>query len=286
MRLKYKFFIFLAPLIVITLALLSSSDVITAQQDNFDDEHSLLTKVLSRYVSNGRVNYRALKANQADLNEYLQNLAQIDPEAFKNWTRNQQLALWINAYNAYTIKAVIDHYPIEHSWAADPLGKYPDSSIRQILGVWETMTWTVMGQQFSLNKMEHGIMRQELVEPRIHHVLVCASIGCPKLESKAFAADNLYQRLDQAGVNYIYDSRRVRIDRENKVVSLPQIYKWFEYDFVPGTEYKQLIQNQPPELAGVLSWVYKYANNEDREFLANDSYRVTYLYYDWGLNEQ
>jgi len=253
-------------------------------QDTFDHRHLLLTEVLNEYVTEGMVNYRALKANPSGLNKYLHTLAEIKPESFKRWTRQQQLAMWINAYNAFTIKAILDHYPIEHSWVLDPLGEYPDNSIRQI-HVWDNIRWAVVGNRYTLDHMEHVIMRRELVEPRVHYVLVCASIGCPYLESKAFEALDLDERLDQAGTNYIYDSRRVRIDKKNKIVSLPQIYKWFKEDFEPGTQYKALIQNHPPDLTGILSWVYKYANDEDRKFLASESYRISYLFYDWALNE-
>jgi hypothetical protein len=237
-------------------------------------------------VSNDLVNYRALKETPDVLNKYLKELANIDPEVFKKWTRQQQLALWINAYNAYTIKAVLDHYPIEHSWLADPLGQYPDNSIRQIKGVWDDMTWMVMGKKLTLNHMEHVIMRRELMDARIHFVLVCASKGCPYLESQAFEASGLDKRLDQAGINYIYDSRKVRIDRKNKILHLSQIYKWFDEDFEEGTQYKQLFKDYSSKEAGILSWVYRYANKEDQELLKNNTFKIAYLYYDWALNEK
>ena len=271
---------------VLLTFLLFSTVLFTARSAiAFDHDHSLLTQALDEHVAHGRVDYQAVKSNPGGLEAYLRVLAEIDPDSYQGWSRQQQLAMWINAYNAYSIKAVIDHYPITHSWIADPLGHYPDNSIQQIPGVWEDMTWTVMGKQYTLNMMEHGIMRKELRDPRIHFVLVCASIGCPYLESRAFDASHLDERLDRAGVDYLYKSRRVRIDSENKIVSLPQIFKWFKEDFEPGTQYKKLFTNQPPELAGILSWVYYYANEADRTFLANDQYRISYLYYDWGLNE-
>lgn len=255
-------------------------------QAPFDHGHFLLTEVLSEHVANGLVNYRALKENQATLNQYLHELANIDPEAYNKWTRQQKLALWINAYNAFTIKGILDHYPIEHSWLADPLGNYPDNSIRQIRGIWDDMTWTVMGEEYTLNHMEHEIMRRELADPRIHFVLVCASKGCPNLEGLAFGASDLDERLDLAGINYIYDSREIRIDRKNKVVRLSQIFKWFEEDFVEGTQYKQLFKDHSSKEAGILSWVYRYANKADREFMENYNIKIAYLYYDWALNER
>ena len=92
-------------------------------------------------------------------------------------------------------------------------------------------------------------------------------------------ASDLDERLDQAGINYIYDARKVRIDRKHKVVHLPQIFKWFAEDFEEGTQYKQLFKDYPSTEAGILSWVYRYANKEDREL------QLVYLYYDWSLNE-
>lgn len=271
----------------VLILMLGVAPVITAAEspDTFDHEHFLFTEVLSEHVSDGLVNYRALKANQATLNQYLQELANIEPEAYEKWTRQQKLALWINAYNAFTIKVILDHYPIEQSWLADPLGHYPDNSIRQIKGVWDDFTWTVMGKEYTLNHMEHEIMRRELADTRIHFVLVCASKGCPYLENQAFEASNLDERLDQAGINYIYNSRKLRIDRENKVVRLPQIFKWFEEDFEEGTQYKQLFKEYSSKDAGILSWVYRYANKVDRGLLENNTLQIAYLYYDWALNE-
>lgn len=274
-------------LFVLTSVLsVASASVAAESKSTFDHEHILLTEVLSEYVSDGLVNYRSLQADPGNLNEYLQDLAEIDSAAYKKWTPQQKLALWINAYNAFTIRVILDHYPIEHSWLADPLGLYPDNSIRQIKGVWDDMTWRIMGEKFTLNHIEHVILRRELEEPRVHFVLVCASQSCPRLENKAFGASDLEARLDRAGVNYIYDSRRVQINKEQNLLLLSQIFKWFAEDFEFGTQYKGLFEDHPSELAGILSWVYEYANDEDRRFLLQNSYEIPYMYYDWALNEK
>ncbi len=128
-------------------------------------------------------------------------------------------------------------------------------------------------------------MRQEIVEPRIHFVLVCASLGCPLLESRAFDAENLEQRLEQATINYIYRDQKVEIDRKNGAVRLPQILNWFWEDFQPFEESVELFKHHPNEIAGPLNWVYHYAKAEDREFMRSGSYKVSFLHYDWGLNE-
>ena len=287
-----------------------SAGAAPSRAETFDQHHTLLDQVLQKYVAQGRVNYRALKDNPTQLNRYFETLAAIDPRDYEHWTRQQKLALWINAYNAFTIKAIVDHYPIQPSWLADPLGDYPPNSIRQIPGVWDKMTWRVMGRDYTLDYMEDEILRKQLAEPRVHFVLVCASLGCPLLESHAFDAAGLDKRLDQAAINYIYRDHKVQIDREHGVVRLPRIFEWFTGDFPVRDDAPAIFRNAPhatgyvkhseltgkderagmmlwpKNVAGPLSWIYHYANEQDRAFLASMKYRVVFLYYDWGLNEQ
>ena len=284
--LQRKLVLFTSLSLLIIMLLVSPATSAAESQESFDHEHFLFTEVLGEHVFDGLVNYRTLKANPTSLNEYLHELAEIDSDAYQNWTRDQKLALWINAYNAFTLKAILNHYPIEHSWLADPLGNYPDSSIRQIKGVWDDQTWSIMGKSYTLNHMEHVIIRRELVDPRIHYVLVCASKDCPYLENQAFGAADLNERLNKASRDYIYDSRRVRIDNVNKIVHLPQIFKWFAEDFEPGTKYKSLFKAHTSEEAGILSWVYQFSNKQDRAMLENNNFKIAYLYYDWALNER
>jgi hypothetical protein len=251
----------------------------------FDHEHALLDTVLQKYVHQGRVDYRALKRDTATLDRYLETLANIEPAAYEKWTRAQKLALWINAYNAYTLRVVLDHYPVTRSIFADPLRRYPASSIRQIPGVWKLRRWPVAGSTWTLDHMEHVIMRRELIEPRIHFVLVCASTGCPLLENRAFGASTLEQRLEQAARNYVQRDGKVQIDRKNQAVRLPQIFSWFAEDFKTIPEFAGYFAQRPPEVAGVLTWTYRYASAEEQAFLKTGAYKITYLEYDWGLND-
>lgn len=252
----------------------------------FDHAHTLLDQVLQKYVASGLVDYRALKSDQDTLNRYLQTLTDIDARDYTGWTRPQKLALWINAYNAYTLRAILDHYPIGRSLLADPLRQYPSDSIRQIPGVWSRLRWKVMGRELTLDHMEHVILRKQLVEPRIHFVLVCASLGCPLLESRAFDAGHLEERLGQAARNYIYRDHKVRIDARAAAVRLPQIFKWFAEDFTPDPQSAGYFARFPKEIADPLAWVYRYANAADRVFLRSASYQVSFIDYDWALNDR
>lgn len=252
----------------------------------FDHEHRLLDQVLQKHVENGLVNYRALQADAETLDRYLQALAGVDPKAYENWTRPQKLAFWINAYNAYTLRVILDHYPVTRSIFADPLRRYPADSIRQIPGVWGWRKWPVMGGKFTLDQMEHTILRQQLVEPRVHFVLVCASRGCPLLENRAFDAQRLEDRLDRAAMNYLYRDRKIQIDRERNAVRLPQIMNWFAEDFAPDPQAAGFFERYPREAIGPLTWIYRYANAADREFMRQGRFELSYLEYDWALNDR
>ncbi len=269
--------------ILLSAACGSEPDISTAVP--FNHQHTLFDQILTTYVKGGLVNYKTLKNDKEGLDRYLESLNAVTQNQYEGWTRQRKLAFWINAYNAFTIKVILEHYPIERSILADPLQRYPANSIRQIPGVWKGLKWPIAGRTYSLDHMEHVIMRQEIVEPRIHFVLVCASLGCPLLESRAFDAAHLEQRLEQAAINYIYRDQKVEIDRENGTVRLPQILNWFWEDFQPFEESMELFKHHPDKIAGPLNWVYHYANAEDREFLRSGSYQVSFLYYDWGLNE-
>lgn len=281
-----KFFRRVALILAGCLGLAGCTETPSPPAVPFDHQHTLFDQVLQRHVENGRVNYRTLQADQETLNRYLQSLASVDPGAYESWTRQQKLAFWINAYNAYTLRVIVDHYPVTRSIFADPLRRYPADSIRQIPGVWKWRWWPAVSGRYTLDRMEHVILRKELKEPRIHFVLVCASKGCPLLESRAFDAEHLESRLDQAAVHYLYRDRKVQIDKASNIVRLPQIFIWFAEDFAPDPEIAVFFERYPREAVGPLTWVYRYANPEDMRFLRQGRFELAHLEYDWALNDR
>ena len=138
-------------------------------------DHSVWTSFLQVYVSKeGHADYKSIKSNNSELNNYLNQFVDISPK--ENWTKQEKLAYWINAYNAFTIKLIIDNYPI--------------NSIKDIKNPWDQKFIPINGDMLSLNHIEHEILRK-MDEPRIHFAIVCASESCPKLQNKAFIAENL-----------------------------------------------------------------------------------------------
>ena len=250
--------------------------------DGFYHEYSV---ALSRYVSSlGLVAYRTLKEDRRGLDNFADTLAGLDRTQFNRWNEREKIAFWINAYNALTLRTIIDHYPIKSRLLTSI--RFPKNSIRQIAGVWDKLEHEVMGGQITLKSIEHEILRQEFDEPRIHMALNCASIGCPPLRAAPFTADYLDEQLNDQIQQFLAKPENFSIDRKKNRVSLSSIFSWFGEDFIDryGTEsfFTRFDNNE----RSVLNFISRYVSDENREYLRTGSYRIKYLKYDWGLNEQ
>jgi hypothetical protein len=232
----------------------------------------------------GMVNYRGLKASPQQLNAFVAALGQVDPQVYRGWGDKEKIAFWINAYNALTLKAIIDHYPIQSSFFGS--FAYPRNSIRQIPGVWDKLRFRVMGREMTLDEIEHATLRKEFNEPRIHLALVCAAMGCPPLRNEPYIGKKLDQQLDDQARHFLANPRKFAINRDQSKVYLSPIFKWFGEDFVKtyGTD-REFAKFSPAERA-VLNYFVKFVNEKDREYLLQGSYAISYLDYDWSLNEQ
>ena len=238
---------------------------------------------LHRFVDgHGMVNYAGLKANHQSLDRFLKGIADQSPDEYKTWPKNKQIAFWINAYNAITLKSIINNYPISASFFGSFL--YPKNSIRQISGVWDKTKWDVMGRQMTLNNIEHDTLRKDFHEPRIHVALVCASISCPPLRNVPYEGDKLDDQLNDQLHRYFTNGKGLRIDRANNVVYFSEIFKWYGKDLV-GAPVTGFDDHSDVEKA-VLSVMAKHVDEADAKYLRDGSYRIKYMDYNWGLNEQ
>ncbi len=241
------------------------------------------TALIEDLDATGRVDYAALKANPGELERFLANLAALDPALYGSWDDDAKIALWINAYNALTLKAIIDHYPIKASLLKSVL--YPKNSIRQIPGVWTDLTFRVMGREVTLDRIEHEILRAEFDEPRIHMALVCAALSCPPLRWEPYTGERLDVQLEDQTVRFIGSPEKLRIDRDKGRVELSSIFKWFGDDFVSMYGPDEGFEGRDPALRAVLNFVAIHLEGSDREFVEHADYRVKYVDYDWTLNE-
>lgn len=239
----------------------------------FDHQHGLLTAVLQEHVrwnaegTATTVNYAALKARPETLEKYLQSLSAVSREAFDNWQPDAQLAFLINVYNAFTLKLIIDNYPLE--------------SIRNIGHFWQN-PWRIrffrlLGEEMHLDQVEHDMIRKpgKYDEPRIHFAVNCAAIGCPALRDQAFTADRLAQQLDDSTRRFLRDRSRNYYDAADGVLRVSSIFRWYREDF---------------ERRGTLSqWLAQYADeladNDQLKQQIRQGAKVRFLDYDWRLNE-
>ncbi len=243
-------------------------EVPASQQVSIDQvDHSLWDRLLYRYVDDrGGVNYRAWKASREDwqlLRQYLDTLS--TASIAKQASKEAKLAFWINAYNAVTVRGI--------------LREYPTSSIRNhtaaIAGynVWKDLLLRVGGQAVSLEQMEHQILRK-MGEPRIHFAIVCASHSCPRLLNRAYKAERLDEQLTANTKHFFAEGENFRYDAQSQRFYLSSILKWFGEDF--GSSQAARLNAISPYLPTKAAY----------QAAQNNIVNVSYLDYDWSLNEQ
>ncbi len=237
----------------------------SATSQSFD--HSLYDEVLKRHVKNGKVNYATLKSDK-DFQTYLDQLSKANPDALQ--TREEKIAFWINAYNAFTLKLIIDNYPVKSITELSALGKltafFGDSP-------WKREFFSINGKKMSLDKIEHEILRQTFKETRIHFAVNCASNSCPVLRPGAYSAETLNRQLDEQAKQFLKDTLRNRIDLKTKTIYLSKIFDWYQSDF---TKSKGSLE----------AFLADYIEDENlKRMLLNKEFKIEYLDYDWGLNE-
>lgn len=229
----------------------------------------------------GLVNYQGLKAARAGLDTFAGSLANAQPD---KWESREKIAFWINAYNALTLEAIVQNYPIRSSLFRSAL--YPKNSIRQIPGVWDKLRFVVAGEELTLDDIEHRILRTQFHEPRIHMALVCAAMSCPPLWHEPYTGEKLEQQLDDQARVFLSSPYGFRADRAQGKVYLSSIFKWFAQDFVKKYGTSELFAGKSETERAVLNFVSQYVSASDREFLMNGRYGIEYLDYDWTLNEK
>ena len=232
-------------------------------------DHALFSEVLAAHVKDGRVDYKTLK-DDARLPLYLQQLAATDPEKLPAGA--DQLAFWLNAYNAYTLKLIIDRRPTKSITQIGHGGLALGSLLKTT--AWDIRFAEIGGRKYTLNEIEHEVIRRRFQDPRAHFALNCASDSCPVLRQEAYTSDKLDQQLDDQAREFLGDPTRNRFDLTTKTAWLSSLFSWYQKDF--GED----------EHATLLA-AAKYAPAEIRRAIEADpaGWTVKHLAYDWSLNE-
>ncbi len=228
-------------------------------------DHSSWNDLLSRNVRKRNdgvnlFNYAGISAaDRSNLAGYIANLSGI---SISQYNRDEQLAYWINLYNALTVQLILDHYPV------DSIRDIKISPGLFVIGPWNASLVSIEDENLTLNDIEHRILRPIWRDPRIHYVLSCASIGCPNLRDRAYQSSAMDGLLDQAATAYVNDPRGVSI--VNGKVSVSKIYDWFISDFGGSekTVLRHIKQFAKPQLAARLREIGKLSGE----------------HYDWSIN--
>ncbi|MCJ8163212.1 DUF547 domain-containing protein [Pontibacter sp. E15-1] len=221
--------------------------------------HQAWDELLQQHVSkSGIVDYKGFIRDKAKLQRYLSAISSTPPDKQK-WSREEQMAYWINAYNAYTVKLIIDNYPLKSIQDLHPTLKVPG-----INTVWHKKFFRIGGQEASLDEIEHKILRKEFDDPRIHFAINCASFSCPPLRNEAFVASKLDRQLSEQAKAFINDPSRNKITADKAEVS--QIFSWFKGDFT--------------KKGSLVDFLNKYATTKIKP-----GAKISYMDYDWSLNE-
>ncbi len=220
-------------------------------------DHRPFDELLKAHVApGGWVDYQGLSRDSGKLDAYLARLAEAP---FGEFGRDEKLALLLNAYNAFTLRLILDHYPI------DSIRSIPEDRR------WDAVRWKVGPHTWSLNQIEHEQIRPRFREPRVHFAMVCAAIGCPPLRSEAYTAGRLDEQLeDQAG--YVHSNGRwFRLTGDGRDVWLTSLYRWYQSDF--------------EQVAGsVLGFASRHAPALKSVLDSGKAPAIRWLDYDWSLN--
>jgi hypothetical protein len=249
---------------LLALMLMAPGIARAADCPTIDHEHGAWNAVLQRWVTDGRVDYAALQREaRAPLEAYLKELSATCAIDYEKWSREQRLAFWINAYNAFTVQLIVDHYPIS---SIRKIGLLPAAAFRRRFIPMPGLKGAVI----SLNDIEHGTLRADFREPRIHCALVCASVGCPALPNEAYRASDLNRQLDKQTRSFLSDTSKNRFDPTTNTLYLSPIFDWFRADFevVAGS---------------VSAYVARYL---DDPRISRPGISIEYTKYDWSLNDR
>jgi hypothetical protein len=247
----------------------SSADA--ARRKSFD-------QVLDLYVRGGDVYYRALKSDRGKLDGYVNQLgtATVDKRP-----REEQIAFWLNAYDALVLRTVIDHYPIAGR-AAD----YPAKSIRQIPGAFERTPHRVAGRSLTLDQIEKEVL-PEFHDPRVYFALGRGAVGGGRLRSEAFVPARLEEQLAEVAAECVTRAQCAQLDHESGKMAVSSIFSWHEKEFADayGDKAPAAVANRSPIERAAVAFVFPKLLSAERDMIEKNTFQMVYKPFDWTLND-
>lgn len=234
----------------------------------YDFGYSAYSKLLARHVIDGLVDYQGLKRDHAVLDSIVADLATAD---LSRTDVDQRLAFYINAYNILTLKSVVDAYPV--------------NSIKDIPGVWDEKTWPVAGKMVTLNEIEQDILKAEFFDPRVLIAITHASLSCPALSSEPYLPATIDQQLKSAAQQFAVSSGHNRLDPASGTAQLSSLFKEYGDDFIERYYDSGRFTSVCQAESSSLNFLILHSRPADRVKLYDSEYQVSFLPYDWSLND-
>jgi Protein of unknown function, DUF547 len=242
--------------------------------------HRPLDQILDVNVRDGLVYYRALRADRGRLDRYLASL-NVPSATYDGWSRDEKMAFWVNAYNAFVLQTVIDHYPIRGRG-----GNYPPNSIRQIPGAFEQIKHRAAGRSLTLDEIEKTVL-PEFKDPRLSLALGRGAVGSGRLRSEAYDGGHMTEQLNRLQSEFVSERTMLRIDRTAGEVSLTPIVGWHEEEFIAAYDKGASgpLANRSPIERAIVAFIAPHLLPLERELVEKNAFKVTYHTFDWRLND-
>ena len=242
--------------------------------------HRPFDQILDVNVRDGFVYYRALKSDRGRLDRYAASL-NVPAATYEGWPRDEKMAFWVNAYNAFVLQTIVDRYPIH---GASPA--YPADSIRQIPGAFESLRHRAAGRTVTLDEIAKTVL-PEFKEPRLQLALGRGAVGSGRLRSEAYSGARIPQQLTDIQKEFVSERTMVKIDRASGEVSLTPILSWHQAEFIAAYDtgaQGALAARSPIERAAV-AFITPNLLPLERDVLRKNEFKVTYHPFDWRLND-
>jgi len=268
------------------LALLVTALPLTATAQQFDHDHKAWAALLKKHVvlidnnKASQVRYAGFAQDRTVLKAYIDTLSKVGTQEFSIWSKPQQMAFLINAYNAHTVEKILTRYPdIKSIWDFGKIFGNP----------FKDKFFRLFGREFTLDMIEHETLRKPGAynEPRVHFAVNCASVGCPMLREEPYIAERLDAQLEEQTRRFLSDRTRNRYNAQDNALEVSEIFKWFSEDWTSG--YRGF-EGKNPAMQSREQFFAKYAmlladSPAHQQALTERKAAIRHLDYDWSLND-
>ena len=233
--------------------------------------HRPLDQILDVNVRDGLVYYRALKSDRGRLDRYVASL-NVTPAVYQGWSKAQQMAFWVNAYNAFVLRTVIDHYPLR-------------GTIRQLPGAFDKATFRAAGRTVTLDQIEKTIL-PEFKEPRLYLALGRGAVGSGRLRSEAYTGERLEKQLAEIQAEFVTNRNLYRFDRLTNELSITPIFSWREPEFIAAYDkVDPIFASRSPIERAIIAFITPHLLPMEKEQIKQNQFRVAFHEMDWRLND-